>query len=365
MQISSYSKSEILRVLENSAPSPETRAMANPFATPEWLLCYVNNVVEPEIVIHVIASQVTGSVDLPDLMSSLVLYSSAKTPHQIKSFNNYYSSQFHIPSIGSAAEFHREFRKVPGNHLIISPFCVSEESKQMLNLLNHQGWRSKIFSQSGNWYLPSAGLTFESYLEILKQTGSNPVRRKTKAFLKDSTNNRLQVISNLADVPNAPELFASIYAKSWRSSESHPEFVSAWMKSCSDRGWLRLGIAWHKGIAVAMQFWFTIDKKAFIYKMAYDDSYGDLSAGTVLSGELFRYALDVDKVDEVDYLSGDDPYKKTWVTHRRDLIGIEAFNIRTLNGLRLKIGDYAKNSPVARDVRAFVARMKDRKPGTA
>ncbi len=32
---------------------------------------------------------------------------------------------------------------------------------------------------------------------------------------------------------------------------------------------------------------------------------------------------------DVDYLTGDDPYKKDWMTHRRERWGITAFNPRT------------------------------------
>jgi CelD/BcsL family acetyltransferase involved in cellulose biosynthesis len=45
-----------------------------------------------------------------------------------------------------------------------------------------------------------------------------------------------------------------------------------------------------------------------------------------------EYAFDVDRVSEVDYLTGDDPYKKQWMSHRRERWGIMAFNPWTLRG---------------------------------
>ena len=41
---------------------------------------------------------------------------------------------------------------------------------------------------------------------------------------------------------------------------------------------------------------------------------------------------DVDRVSEVDYLTGDDPYKKDWMSDRRERWGIVAFNVRTVRG---------------------------------
>ena len=47
---------------------------------------------------------------------------------------------------------------------------------------------------------------------------------------------------------------------------------------------------------------------------------------------LFR-SLDHDAVKEVDFLIGDDAYKRDWMTHRRERWGIEAYDPFTLGGL--------------------------------
>ena len=45
-----------------------------------------------------------------------------------------------------------------------------------------------------------------------------------------------------------------------------------------------------------------------------------------------KHVLDVDKVDAIDFLSGDDAYKKNWMTHSRERIKIDVFNSNTLKG---------------------------------
>ena len=45
-----------------------------------------------------------------------------------------------------------------------------------------------------------------------------------------------------------------------------------------------------------------------------------------------EHVLDVDKVREVDYLTGDDKYKQDWMSHRRERWGILAMNPRTVRG---------------------------------
>jgi len=46
-----------------------------------------------------------------------------------------------------------------------------------------------------------------------------------------------------------------------------------------------------------------------------------------------QHALDIDRVHEVDYLTGDDAYKKDWMSARRERWGMVAFNPRTPRGL--------------------------------
>jgi hypothetical protein len=53
----------------------------------------------------------------------------------------------------------------------------------------------------------------------------------------------------------------------------------------------------------------------------------------VLTAKLMQHVIDVDRVKVVDYLSGDDDYKKMWMSHRREFWGITGFNPRSFRGL--------------------------------
>ena len=70
-----------------------------------------------------------------------------------------------------------------------------------------------------------------------------------------------------------------------------------------------------------------------IYKLAYKDSLRDYSVGSILSLEMFRQAIDEDRVEEIDYGVGSEPYKRDWMEDRRRLYGLVAFNLRTPSGL--------------------------------
>jgi len=100
-----------------------------------------------------------------------------------------------------------------------------------------------------------------------------------------------------------------------------------------------LGLAWHGDTPIAAQLWLSSHGRADIYKVAYDEEYKRFAPGSVLTAEVMKHVIDIDQVKEVDYLIGDDPYKKRWLSQRRERWGWVAYNPRTLPGLRLHVRD--------------------------
>jgi CelD/BcsL family acetyltransferase involved in cellulose biosynthesis len=127
--------------------------------------------------------------------------------------------------------------------------------------------------------------------------------------------------------------YNQIYAASWKVLEPYAEFIPGLIRTCAEQGTLRLGLAYVDGEPAAAQIWIVHAGIASIYKMAYDQKFRDLSVGTYLTTRLMEFAIDVDKVTEIDYLTGDDRYKKDWMSHRRERWGILALNPRTPRGI--------------------------------
>ena len=89
---------------------------------------------------------------------------------------------------------------------------------------------------------------------------------------------------------------------------------------------LRLGIAEIDGQPVAAQFWTVEGGTAFIHKLAHDERFRKQSPGTLLTAAMFAHVIDVDRVDLVDFGTGDDPYKRDWMDAvRNGLIMTEGF----------------------------------------
>lgn len=94
-----------------------------------------------------------------------------------------------------------------------------------------------------------------------------------------------------------------------------------------------MGLATYDSIPVAGQIWLIHNNIAYIYKLAYDENYKSMSPGTVLTSFMLESAISGDAVNRIDYLSGDDVYKKDWMSSRRERFGTAAFNPRTFTGL--------------------------------
>ena len=186
----------------------------------------------------------------------------------------------------------------------------------------------------GNWYLKVNGRSYDTYASTLPPRLRNTLKRKGQQ-LATSGRLRMEIISGNDKLDEAIAAYEAVYRASWKPPEGHPQFMPELIRTCAREGWLRLGIAWIDGEPAAAQVWMVEGGVASIYKLAYDQRFVRYSVGSLLTAHLMRHAIDVDGVREVDFLSGDDPYKQDWMSHRRERWGIAAFNLRTLPGLSL------------------------------
>jgi hypothetical protein len=206
-----------------------------------------------------------------------------------------------------------------------------DETAALREVFARDGWYARRYSCFGNWYLSTAGLTFDDYMAGRPSQVHNTWTRKARKF--DGSKARLELVTSTDQVERALDAFARVYAKSWKIQEPYPEFVPGWARICAQNGWLRLGVAWLDALPIAAQFWFSKNRRAYIFKLAYDEAYAKWSAGTVLTAFMIRHSFEHDHVVEIDYLTGDDAYKKAWMSGRRQRVGIRACNLRSSRGL--------------------------------
>ena len=184
----------------------------------------------------------------------------------------------------------------------------------------------------GNWYLEVNGRSFHQYLNGLSGKLRNTLQRKEK-ILSDANRIRFEIFSNTAELGHRILEFEQIYNASWKQPESCTAFIPGLILTCAEHGWLRMGIAYIDNQPAAAQIWIVKDEVASIYKLAHDKQFEKFSVGTLLTAKLMQYVIDIDRVREVDFLTGDDAYKCDWMSHRRERWGIVAFNLRTFKGV--------------------------------
>jgi hypothetical protein len=267
---------------------------------------------------------------------------SSSSLRKLESLSNYYSCFYaaHLaPPAGNSSATLRALTKAFAEEkprwdaVEIKPLDVdSKEFPQLVEAFKAAGFVVQTYFSFGNWYLRVNGRSFKEYSESLPSVLKNTLSRKRKK-LEKTGRAKIEIVTGGPGLDAAIEAYMKVYLSSWKQPEPFPQFVPGLIRMCAAMGSLRLGIIHVDGEPAAAQLWMVHHGNALIYKLAYDERFADLSVGTILSATLFEHALDVDKVTEVDYLSGDDAYKKDWMSQRRERWGILALNPRTPRGV--------------------------------
>ena len=191
--------------------------------------------------------------------------------------------------------------------------------------LRSTGFWTDRFLCFGNWYLPVGQRSFDQYRTSLPSTLQHSIDRGQRRLSKHGDWSIQVHTQTDAKLEAATADFIAVYRQSWKPPEPRETFIPSLIHLAAQKQWLRLGILRMQGQPVAAQLWIVKGTKASIFKLAYVQGFERFSPGSVLTARLMRHVLDLDKVTEVDYLTGDDPYKKDWMSHRRERWGLLAF----------------------------------------
>ena len=278
----------------------------------------------------------------------------------VESMTNYYSALY-APALHPAltsADLALLVRRIAADHARVStwrfapmdPTCAAYD--KLVEGLRLAGMLPFPFFSFGNWYLRTQG-DWQGYLATRHGKLRNTIKRMARKLTQDG--GTLEVVADAAGLERAIAAYGQVYGSSWKVPEPYPGFIPGLMRLCAAKGWLRLGLVWLGGQPIAAQLWIVANGKAEIYKVAYDEAYKAYSPGTVLTAHLMRHVFEQDAVVEVDYLIGDDPYKKSWMNERRERWGIVAYNPRSVGGLW-----GAAREALGRRLKPWLARFRTR-----
>lgn len=253
---------------------------------------------------------------------SLVVLPLSRIDDHLTGLANYYTFRFR-PLITSGGDpealLDALARDLAGKTHRISLTGVPDEdgSATLLeNAFRNAGWLVIREQSDCNHILPLRGRTWAEYFADRPGQLRSTIKRKSKKV-------DCRIIEHFdADTWQAYE---AIYDESWKPEEGSARFLRAFAEREGAAGRLRLGMAYANGVPVAAQVWTVEAGTAFIHKLAYRTDAKALSPGSVLSAALFRHVIETDKVDLVDYGTGDDAYKRDWTEEVRPRFRLDMF----------------------------------------
>ncbi len=198
--------------------------------------------------------------------------------------------------------------------------------------LRANGFSVGTFFMYENWSADTTGVDFDAFYAALPSRLRNTIKRREKKLNK-AHGTRIEIFTEPGDaLQQAIEDYVTVYNKSWKEPEPFPDFTPRLISLTAELGILRLGVLYVDDEPAAAQIWVNSKDGTLIYKLAYDEAFSEFSTGSILSRELFRHAIDVDNVREIDYGVGSENYKKDWMNSVRRLEGMQAYNTRTASG---------------------------------
>ena len=207
--------------------------------------------------------------------------------------------------------------QLPINGLLLEP--VANDDNILSGLQRHlesAGFSCSHTFRFYNWIYRVHGQSHEDYMTMRPAKLRNTIFRKARKLEREH-GYEIRLFTG-DDVPQAMADYYAIYNASWKAHEQNVDFVDDIVSSFSSKGWSRLAILYIKGQPAAAQLWFVCHDKANIFRLAYDEAWKPYSLGSILTSFLTEYVIDTDKVEEIDFLTGNEAYKQDWMSHRRE-----------------------------------------------
>ncbi|MBL7002609.1 MAG: GNAT family N-acetyltransferase [Gammaproteobacteria bacterium] len=208
------------------------------------------------------------------------------------------------------------FSQLPFVSLQLGP--IAEDDSVLLKLqqtMQSFGYECHRYFRFYNWVYKVQGQSFKDYFASRPGKVRNTITRKQRKLSREFGYDIRLFIDQ--DIKQGVDDYNAVYKSSWKANEQYDHFVEGLASQLSEQSWLRLAVLYVDGKPIAAQFWFVVHAKASIFKLAYDEAWKKYSPGSILISYLMEYVIDTDKVEEIDFLTGNDAYKKDFMNERR------------------------------------------------
>ncbi len=237
----------------------------------------------------------------------------------------------------------RGFDQMSIGSLRLGPVAENDHNMQMLQqAMEAMGYECHRRFRFYNWIHRVQGQSFEDYMAARPSRVRNTITRKQRK-LKREHGYTVRLYTD-RDLDQALEDYQDVYRASWKAYEQYEDFIGGLIERLSPPGWLRLAILYIDDKPAAAQFWFVANGKASIFKLVYDEAWKHYSPGSILIRYLMKHVIETDKVEEIDFLTGNDAYKQDWMSERRSRYALSFFKPRRPKGFAERIIAPLKNN---------------------
>lgn len=206
--------------------------------------------------------------------------------------------------------------QMPIHSLKLSP--VAEDNNSLLGLrkaLESSGYEYHQHFFFYNWIHRTKRQSFDEYMAGRPARLRNTISRKRRKLEREHEY-KIRMFKG-DEVQQGLTDYHAAYSASWKANEQYATLLDTAAIKLSVPDWTRLAVLYIDGKSVAAQLWFVVQDKASIFRLAYDNDWRHYSPGSILTAYLMQYVIDIDKVEEIDFLTGNEAYKQDWMSIRR------------------------------------------------
>jgi hypothetical protein len=218
--------------------------------------------------------------------------------------------------------------QLPLKALLLEPIADDDGRIAALQrTMERAGYHCERIFRFYNWIYRLQGQRYQDYMAARPARLRNTLARK-KRKLEREHGYAIRLFSG-DQVPQAMVDYHAVYNASWKANEQYGGFLNGMVTAFSRPGWSRLAVLYVRDQPIAAQLWFVLDGKASIFRLSYDQEWSHYSPGSILTSFLMEYVIDTDKVDEIDFLTGNEAYKQDWMSDRRERFALSCVKPET------------------------------------
>lgn len=200
---------------------------------------------------------------------------------------------------------------------------VADDNRNILALqraMPAAGYASHRHFRFYNWFHRTRGESFDAYLLGRPTRVRNTIARKRRQLEREHGYAIRMFRGN--GVQQGLHDYHRAYTASWKANEQYRGLLDALAVNLAVPDWTRLAVLYIGDKPAAAQLWFVAHHKANIFRLAYDEDWKRYSPGSILTAYLMQHVIDQDRVEEIDFLTGNEPYKQDWMSERRERQGL-------------------------------------------